>query len=337
VICGNSDHQERVENYLENNLERLYVTSEITPEQEPFSFGKPRISGGDLRSVAASYVSALTDLPELNSEDEQSTAGMHRAPKRIKGRSIMVEASSEKIYAGKPRGDWASKVKAAGGTTATTTTIGTMGTQSHDTNKVLGTASISSAGQSTLTAQTTQTKQEIALANRMESYKRETEKQIKELKESVAMLQQKLVDTEERMDQQADILGNIMEQNTLTKDKLDMVEKNNDIRHSKLDNNMELMLAHWGITARSDSSNRTPESSPARKRKTKRKTPVRRSPVEEKQMDISMENNRFGALTEDEEGSSSDDDDMMASEDDGEDEVATFIGGDDSDASHADE
>jgi hypothetical protein len=338
VICSNSDHQERVENYLENNLERLYVTSEITPEQENFNFGKPRISGGDLRSVAASYVSALTVLPELNSEDEQSTAGMHRAPKRIKGRSIMVEASSEKIYAGKPRGDWASKVKAAGGTTATTTTIGTMGTQSHDTtNKVLGTASISSAGQSTLTAQTTQTKQEIALANRMESYKRETEKQIKELKESVAMLQQKLVDTEERMDQQADILGNIMEQNTLTKDKLDMVEKNNDIRHSKLDNNMELMLAHWGITARSDSSNRTPESSPARKRKTKRKTPVRRPPVnEEKQMDISMENNRFGALTEDEEGSSSDDD-MMASDDDEEDEVATFIGGDDSDASHADE
>jgi hypothetical protein len=112
LMCSNSDHQDRVENYLENNLARLYSQCENKPEVN-YGFGKPRVSGGDLRSVAASYVSALTDLPELGSSDteEQSLASVQRAPKRIKGRSIMVEASSDTIYAGKPRANWASKVK----------------------------------------------------------------------------------------------------------------------------------------------------------------------------------------------------------------------------------
>ena len=226
--------------------------------------------------MAASYVSALMDLPELsNSEEEQSTTSVLRAPKRIKGRSIsMVEAGgSDTIYAGKPRGDWAAKVK-GDGTTTTITTVGTTGTQSHNNNKA-GPASVSSAGQSTLTAQT-QTKQEIALANRLESYKRETEKQIKELKESMAMLQKKLVDTEERMDQQSDVLGNIMEQNTLTKEKLDMVEKNNDIRYSKLNNNMERMMAHWGLIKTPGTSQRTPVSSPLGSENPSRKLQSRR-------------------------------------------------------------
>ena len=349
LVCGNIEHQDLVENFLEQNLERLYAQSAIVPSNPgTYHFGKPRVSGGDLRSVAASYVSALTDLPELGGSDgEESLVGVSRAPKRLKGRSVMVEASSDTIYAGKPRENWVSKVKADGTTTNTTTTVGTTGTQSHNANdnNKNGTASVSSStGQSTLTAQTAQTKQDFALANRLESYKRETEKQIKELTESLATLQKQFKDAEERMDQQSDVLDTIMKQNTLTKEKLDMVEKNNGIRLNKLDNNMERMMAHWGLLDEMEqepAGPMTPVSSPARKRKTKRKTPVKKAPREEQPMDVSMENNRFGAFAEYEDEDKATDEglndgnDMLASDDDV--DVETLKPDDDDSASSLDE
>jgi hypothetical protein len=162
--------QDKVEQFLEQKLERLYTQCETKPTHTPYGFGKPCISGGDLRSVAASYVSALTDLPELaSSDDEQSLAKVARAPKRIRGRSIMVEASSDTIYAGKPRETWASKVK-TDETTATKMTSGTVGTDSVTGNTEP--KSVASAEQSTLTGHT---KQDIVLANRLESYQRESE------------------------------------------------------------------------------------------------------------------------------------------------------------------
>ena len=77
MICGSSDQQDLLEQYLEKNLQAIYSQSDVQPEQEHYSFGQPRVSGGDLRSVAASYVSALMDLPDLaNSDDEQSLTNM---------------------------------------------------------------------------------------------------------------------------------------------------------------------------------------------------------------------------------------------------------------------
>jgi hypothetical protein len=323
LICGSSHHQDLIEQYLESKLERLYAQCETKPIQVNYGFGKPRVSGGDLRSVAESYVSALTDLPDLaQSDEEQSMASVARAPKRLKGRSVMVEAGSDTIYAEKPRSTWASRVK-ADGTTATSMTQGTSGTVSTTAQEGTNTGplSVSSAGHSTLTAQT---KQEIVLANRLESYKRVTEKQIKELKETMADLEKKLVETEERMEQQADVLATIMEQNTLTKEKIDMSERNNASRMNKLDNNMELMMTHMGLMG-GHKTDGTASPSPARKRKTKRTNNVKKkAPTPEKPMDMSMENNSFGVFAEDNEEEETEDvsTDMLASDE----EVATVMG-----------
>ena len=151
------------------------------------------------------------------------------------------------------------------------------------------------------------------------------------------------------MDQQSDVLGKIMTQNTLTKDKLDMVENNSKIRMDKLANNMERMMAHWGLfdeMEQDPAGPMTPVASPARKRKTKRNTPAKKAPPreEEQPMDVSMDNNQYGAFAEYEdedkatdEGIAHGNDDMFASDDDAPD-VATQKPDDDGFASsHADE
>jgi hypothetical protein len=324
-ICGDSDTQDRVEQFLEKNLEHLYAQSANVPSKVTSSFGRPRVSGGDLRSVAASYVSALTDLPELASseDDEQISATISRAPKRIKGRSIMVEASSDTIYAGKPRETWASKVK-TDETTVTKMTSGTAGTDSS-VNGNTEPKSVVSAEQSTLTGHT---KQDIVLANRLESYQRESEKQSKEMKKSIEMLKQKLVDTEARMDQQADVLSTMLETNMrLVNEKIDLVDQNNGLRLDRLERNIELMMTHMGVIAPAHHIERAklPSDSPARKRKNKRTTPQRKEHTRNN-LDVSMENNSFGIFAADDENEEDDNDDntenMLASDE----EVATIPG-----------
>jgi hypothetical protein len=316
-LCANAEHQECVEMFLENNLANLYSACDNTPTTDCY-FGKPRISGGDVRSVAASYVSALTDLPELvESDEDKSNTSVTRAPKRIKGRSIMVQAASEKIYASKPRGSWVDKVIAgtatAGASTATTVS-------SPDPGNKSCTNSIHSAGQSTLTGQT---KQDITLANRLESYKRETEQQMQELRKSIAVLKDQNKKTQERMEQQADVLETLLDKLTLTEDKIGIVDGHNKIRMEKLDNNIGLMMQHMGLIGHKI---KTPTSSPERKRKNKRSnTQVMQSntPPRSNDVDVSMESNSYGALADEDE--EEDEDDMLASDE----EVATLDGEDD--------
>ena len=99
----------------------------------------------------------------------------------------------------------------------------------QDTTSVSG-----SAGQSTLTAHTT--KQEIALANQLESYKCESAKKAKEMQESIKLLKQKLIDTEARMGEQADLFNTMLETNTrLVNEKIDLVDKNNGLHMDRME------------------------------------------------------------------------------------------------------
>jgi hypothetical protein len=148
------------------------------------------------------------------------------------------------------------------------------------------------------------------------------------MKQSIEMLKQKLVDTEARMDQQADILSTMLETNMrLVNEKIDLVDQNNGLRLDRLERNIELMMTHMGVIAPAhiERAKLSASGSPARKRKNKRTTPQRKERIQNN-LDVSMENNSFGIFAAEDENEDEDIDDntenMLASDE----EVATIPG-----------
>ena len=160
MVCDGTSKQEQLETFLANNLTDIYARSITQPEVD-LTFGNPAVSGGDLRSVAATYVSELTEmLPELGSDDDQSKMSTTRTAKRPKGRAAMIQAESDAFYAAKSRSSWAGVVSGDGTRTGNGKNTNTTGNTKC------------SAGQNT---------RDIAMANQFEIHKHTVDKQVTEL------------------------------------------------------------------------------------------------------------------------------------------------------------
>lgn len=294
IVCDGTAHQEQVETFLTNNLSDIYARSLNSPEVDP-TFGNPAVSGGDVRSVAATYVSELTDLPELCSDEEQSTISA-RAPKRSKGRAAMIQADSNAYYAAKSRSSWAGVVSGGEATQQGPTQEVTGNKRNHEqsagkTEKAAGAKNISTGGQ--------QTKQDIALANRFESHKRTVDQQVAELNKQMEAMKKQLQEQKVQMEEQKTLLQTFLKKSQLDDERWTQ----NTITQDETNANVRLLLQHLRIVPPAQVQETQPTAeSPVRKRSNANTTPPRQGSTSSQQpessMDTSLVNNSFSALAE---------------------------------------